>query len=182
MRDSDDHISPLEAESSQSKQQKRDRLGRCGLCMKRMRLPNWIRRLLFLLYTWFGGALTYALLITAVYTAIMSLRPSVALPPKCRRMAVPIYLAPTIDSENDTTTIAPVETTVNPTGLPKLPSGFTVGLECRQGEAMSVLLFYAFGFIVGEIMEMMHLPGLFGNAEQSAKRQCEVHSVNSGEF
>lgn len=165
MRDSDGEISP-QAAGTLDGDIKVGIFGRCrrrcAVCMRRLRLPRWIKRPLLLLYTWLGGALTYAILITVVYTSIMSLRPPVALPPKCRRMAVPKYTPASLDSVNFSTTNLPTAQMQELASGNDLPSGFTVALECRQGEALSVLVFYAFGFIVGEVMEMLHLPGLFG--------------------
>ncbi|THD22638.1 Sodium/hydrogen exchanger domain-containing protein 1 [Fasciola hepatica] len=165
MRDSDGETSPHVA-GTLEENIKLGLFGRCrrqcGACLKQLRLPRWIKKPLFLLYTWLGGAMTYAILITVVYTSIMSLRPPLALPPKCRRMAVPGYASTTVTSEVIGSTVPTARTSPESASFNRLPSGFTLALECQQGEALSVLIFYAFGFIVGEAMELMHLPGLFG--------------------
>ncbi|KAF5405483.1 Sodium/hydrogen exchanger domain-containing protein 1 [Paragonimus heterotremus] len=121
----------------------------CSRCMRFFRPPPWMIRIFLFLYTNLGGAFTYVFLLLAIYTTCYSIRPSVAQFPICRRFAMPTGL----NSTNTSNTLKD--------GY-KQSSVYVIGLECRRGEALSVLIFYGFGFLFGELMELMHLPGLLG--------------------
>ncbi|KAF6774039.1 hypothetical protein AHF37_06968, partial [Paragonimus kellicotti] len=122
----------------------------CSRCARFFRPPPWMVRIFLLLYTNLSGVFTYAFLLLAIYTTCYSIRPSVAQFPICRRFAMPTGLNDT--HTNNTLT----------DGAYEQSSDFITGLECRRGEALSVLIFYGFGFVFGELMELMHLPGLLG--------------------
>ncbi|KAF7260484.1 hypothetical protein EG68_03041 [Paragonimus skrjabini miyazakii] len=121
----------------------------CSRCARFFRPPPWMIRIFLLLYTNLGGVFTYAFLLLAIYTTCYSIRPSVAQFPICRRFAMPTGLNSTHTNNSLTD------------GYEQSPA-FMTGLECRRGEALSVLIFYGFGFVFGELMELMHLPGLLG--------------------
>ncbi|CAL8089022.1 unnamed protein product [Calicophoron daubneyi] len=147
-------------------------VGRMGRCRRRIcgficgiRLPTWLTNALLLIYRCVGGAMTYALLFLVVYTTILSVNPSIALPPVCRRIIMPDITVQrpdntsTLSTPTVSTTIATTTTTTQATSL---PFGYMSALQCRRGEALSVILYYSVGFMIGEIMELLRLPGLLG--------------------
>ncbi|CAH8446093.1 unnamed protein product [Heterobilharzia americana] len=121
---------------------------KCAACLKRIKLPPWLARFFLWIYTHTSGVFTYSLFILAVYACIISVKASIALPPQCRLISV----------------IKRAETSRNHSNNNAQFSGTdrVEALECRRGEALSVLIFYGFGFMFGEIMEFLHLPGLLG--------------------
>lgn len=122
----------------------------CKACIKRIHIPSWLEKPLLWFYRKTSGVITYVLFLIAIYTTILALKPSIALPPQCRKIAVPN--SPT-SGKNDTQ-----NQLIDPyTGIQ-----YTIGLECQSGEALTIMIFYGFGFLFGEIMELMHLPGLLG--------------------
>ncbi|CAH8826819.1 unnamed protein product [Trichobilharzia szidati] len=123
---------------------------KCKACLKRIRLPPWLARPLLKIYTHTSGVLTYALFLLAIYACIISVKKSVAIPPECRLVSVLKQLdSSSIKNHNNDTNNVSGNVREN-------------ALECRNGEALSVLIFYGFGFLCGEIMELLHLPGLLG--------------------
>ncbi|TNN06996.1 Sodium/hydrogen exchanger 9B2 [Schistosoma japonicum] len=121
---------------------------KCRICLKRIKLPSWLSRPLLWIYTHSSAVFTYGLFLLAIYACIISINANIAIPPQCRLISV--VKRPdtsTNSSEND----------VQVSG-----SKYEKALECRHGEALSILIFYGFGFLSGEIMELLHLPGLLG--------------------
>lgn len=104
---------------------------------------SYLSTILLKLYTYLAGFITYILLLCALYSCLMAIKPSIALFPKCRLMKEPI-----------------AKLSSNPDRVVQYANVW----ECQNGEALSVLIFYATGFIFGEIMEMLHLPGLLGKS------------------
>ncbi|CAH8437783.1 unnamed protein product [Schistosoma rodhaini] len=120
----------------------------CKTYLKRIKLPSWLSRPLLWIYTHLSGVFTYGLFLLAIYACIISVKASIALPPQCRLISVMKRIDISSNtSENDTQSSE---------------SKFEKALECRHGEALSILIFYGFGFMFGEIMEFLHLPGLLG--------------------
>ncbi|CAH8509857.1 unnamed protein product [Dicrocoelium dendriticum] len=128
----------------------------CKQCLHYCRPPPWMVRLSFLVYTNCGGVFTYVLLLLVLYTTSFALRQSVALLPICRHIAEPLLYADT-DSSNQS-----AQSTSEPNQSLAVPPGYRLALECRRGEAISILIFYGLGFVFGELMELLHLPGLLG--------------------
>ncbi|CAH8437053.1 unnamed protein product [Schistosoma turkestanicum] len=117
-------------------------------CLKRIKLPSWLSRPLLWMYTHSSGVFTYGLFLLAIYACIISVKASIALPPQCR----PFSVIKRLDGSSNTS-----ENAIQSSGS-KVEKAF----ECRHGEALSILIFYGFGFMFGEIMEFLHLPGLLG--------------------
>nr|CAH8824352.1 unnamed protein product [Trichobilharzia regenti] len=128
---------------------------KCKACLKRIRLPPWLAKPLLKVYTHTSGVFTYALFLLAIYACIISVKRSVALPPECRLVSV--------IKQSDSSSIEK-NNNHNDTNNDVKVSGIDRenALECRNGEALSILIFYGFGFLCGEIMEVLHLPGLLG--------------------
>ncbi|VDP98596.1 unnamed protein product [Trichobilharzia regenti] len=128
---------------------------KCKACLKRIRLPPWLAKPLLKIYTHTSGVFTYALFLLAIYACIISVKRSVALPPECRLVSV--------IKQSDSSSIEK-NNNHNDTNNDVKVSGIDRenALECRNGEALSILIFYGFGFLCGEIMEVLHLPGLLG--------------------
>ncbi|RTG84182.1 uncharacterized protein DC041_0008171 [Schistosoma bovis] len=120
----------------------------CKLCLKHIKLPIWLSKLLLWIYTHLSSIFTYGLFLLAIYACIISIKPSIALPPQCRFISI----------------IKRIDQLTNNSMNDNQFSGnkFEKALECRHGEALSILIFYGFGFMFGEIMELLHLPGLLG--------------------
>ncbi|CAH8436664.1 unnamed protein product [Schistosoma mattheei] len=120
----------------------------CKLCLKHIKLPIWLSKLLLWIYTYLSSIFTYGLFLLAIYACIISIKPSIALPPQCRFISI----------------IKRIDQLTNNSMNDNQFSGnkFEKALECRHGEALSILIFYGFGFMFGEIMELLHLPGLLG--------------------
>ncbi|KAG5442010.1 Sodium/hydrogen exchanger 9B2 [Clonorchis sinensis] len=137
----------------------------CRTCPRRFRPPQWLTRGLMFLYRHLSAMTTYAIFVLAVYSTILSIMPNVALPPICRRVAVPednhkqIINGSTVTT---TTTIVTESTDLNESPGYSLDPNYMEALECRRGAALSVIIYYAFGFVCGELMELLHLPGLLG--------------------
>ncbi|CAL8104569.1 unnamed protein product [Calicophoron daubneyi] len=128
---------------------------RCCHGIRTVCLPPWLTDTLLCVYRWTGGVLAYALLFLLIYTTLLAVNPSVATLPKCRRIIVP-----DLDARlgNKTTEQA----TASTSGLYSIPFGYKVALQCHNGEAFSVLIYYVVGFICGEITELLRFPGLLG--------------------
>ncbi|CAH8436665.1 unnamed protein product [Schistosoma intercalatum] len=120
----------------------------CKLCLKHIKLPIWLSKLLLWIYTHLSSIFTYGLFLLAIYACIISIKPSIALPPQCRFISI----------------IKRIDQLTNNSMNDNQFSGnkFEKAFECRHGEALSILIFYGFGFMFGEIMELLHLPGLLG--------------------
>ncbi|CAH8438531.1 unnamed protein product [Schistosoma margrebowiei] len=133
---------------SQFKKYQKNFNNHCKLCLKHIRLPIWLSKLLLWIYTHLSSIFTYGLFLLAIYACIISIKPNIALPPQCRFISI----------------IKRIDQLTNNSMNDNQYSGnkYEKALECRHGEALSILIFYGFGFMFGEIMELLHLPGLLG--------------------
>ncbi|KER25641.1 hypothetical protein T265_06931 [Opisthorchis viverrini] len=149
----------------------------CRTCPRRLRPPQWLTRGLMFLYRHLSAMTTYALFVLAVYSTILSIMPNVALPPICRRVAVPEdNQKQTVNGSTATisTTIAVESADLTEGPGYSLDPNYVEALECRRGAALSVIIYYAFGFVCGELMELLHLPGLLGAATADKPGPLEV--------
>ncbi|VDL19246.1 unnamed protein product [Hymenolepis diminuta] len=105
-------------------------------CLTALRPPQWLRHSSNWLYRKTGGVITYIVFFLLIYTLLWIFTDKEALPPQCY----------------DYTDLI----------VPDKPDG-KVAL-CFGGKTLSVTLFYAFAFAVGEAVELIRIPGLAGES------------------
>ncbi|CAL8104960.1 unnamed protein product [Calicophoron daubneyi] len=125
------------------------------LPQSRVHMTARIKSAILSTYRGTGGVIAYVLLFFAVYTTSFSLNPSIALLPRCRRIIFPDASTQTHNKTNPNVSMTTAE-------QHSLPSGYKSAFQCQNGEALSVIIYYCVGFVLGELVETLRLPGLLG--------------------
>uniref|UniRef100_A0A0X3P1B4 Sodium/hydrogen exchanger 9B1 n=1 Tax=Schistocephalus solidus TaxID=70667 RepID=A0A0X3P1B4_SCHSO len=110
---------------------------RCSPCCRKGRcLPPGLVRVLLWIYEKTAGLLAYGLFFLLIYACLWIFTGKEALPPKCVEYK-------RTDTATDQQKAKPVAV-------------------CEGGRALNILIFYAFAVLVGQLTELIRLPGLVG--------------------